>query len=128
MSDSQTCGRIIRALSRLLEREIAALQAGRFALVHELAADKERLGAELEAAAAALTPTEQRALASDFATLGALITRDAELLERAARATGDVARELRRVRDRHSLRGLYGKSGETRGAPETPANRIDASL
>ncbi|KAA9009965.1 hypothetical protein [Histidinibacterium aquaticum] len=127
-SEQSACVTAIKALNGVLRQEIKALQAGDFVAVQELQAEKERLGAELKAAASLLDDSARLELRREFAALAGLIEQDRVLLERVASAAGDVGRELRRIRDRHSLGGLYGKSGQTQERPQAGSARIDASL
>jgi hypothetical protein len=50
------------------------------------------------------------------------------VVERITAATSAVAREIEKIRDRHSLNGLYASDGRKRGAGSAPRQRIDESL
>ncbi|MWD28477.1 hypothetical protein E0K89_013410 [Aquicoccus sp. SCR17] len=125
---------IIDRLARLLRDEIAAIGAGRLETVRDLYAEKSALLAELEAASggieAGLAKKDEAAdlLREQLAELQVLIRKDHALLERMAAATGSVARELARIRDRHGLGGLYESSGARRESDVSNGPQVDQSI
>lgn len=50
------------------------------------------------------------------------------VVERITAATSAVAREIEKIRDRHSLNGLYASDGRKRGSTGPSRQRIDESL
>ncbi|MBP0484586.1 hypothetical protein [Sagittula salina] len=125
---------LIDRLARLLRDEIAAIGQGQLARVEELFPLKSELLGEI---ATALGQPEKIFLASEPGSeklrekldeLRGLIRADLALLQRMTQATGDIAREIDRIRDRQSLRGLYGRDGSTANEAVTPSQRFDQSI
>ena len=50
------------------------------------------------------------------------------LLQRMSSATSQIVGDLENIRDRHSLKGLYGKSGKRVTGPEDKRRRIDKTI
>jgi hypothetical protein len=122
-------------LARVLRDEIAAVGQGHLGDVAALAGEKAVLLEEIEtvfAGGAALFAGADRIrserLRARLAEVQELIARDLTLLERMTRATGAIAAEIARIRDRHGLAGLYGPDGEKRQADVAKPQRIDRSL
>ncbi|WP_336043163.1 hypothetical protein [Pseudooceanicola nanhaiensis] len=125
---------LVDRLARILRDEIAAIGRGELAEVEALFPRKQALLAEIEAAFAdpaplleGDTPPAVR-LRERLAELQRLIRTDLALLQRMTEATGAVAREIERIRERHGLSGLYDKDGTPRTAPVAGAQRFDTSL
>ena len=121
-------------LARLLRDEVAAIEQGRLGQVQELFPRKAELLEEIRAAfdgAEGLLEGEDtpaRRLRDRLAEVSALVRRDLQLLERITEATGAVAREVEKIRDSRSLKGVYGRDGAARSAPVASTQRIDQSL
>ncbi|PYE84380.1 hypothetical protein [Pseudoroseicyclus aestuarii] len=108
----------VAALTVLLTEEIAAIRRGDLPVIDRLAPEKARLAALIEAQDPSKTP-------EGLPELRALIAEDARLLDMLTEATAGLAAELRRVRDRHSLKGLYGRSGDPAPAQPGASGRFD---
>lgn len=120
------------ALIALLTKEIAAIENGDLQSVEALLPAKsalfetfEQRQGELESA---LSGPEGEALREKVHTLKALAARDGELLDLTREAVAGVADEIARIRDRHSLKGLYGKGGEQVADNGSPRQQIDRSV
>lgn len=125
---------LVDRLSRVLRDEIAAIGRGELAEVEAIFPRKQQLLAEIEAAFADPAPLiEGEAppavrLRARLAELQRLIRTDLALLQRMTEATGAVAREIERIRERHSLSGMYDKDGTARPEGVAPPTRYDTSL
>ena len=125
---------IIARLSRLLHDEISAIGAGKLETVRELYPSKVALMQELEEATAAVGKRlaaggeDSVSLRKQLDALQVLIRKDHALLERMTDATGRVARELARIRDRHGLGGLYESSGTRRKDDVAIPQQVDQSI
>jgi hypothetical protein len=122
-------------LAKVLRDEIAAVGQGHLGDIAVLAQEKAALLEEIEtvfAGGAALFAGADRLrserLRVRLAEVQDLVAQDLTLLERMTRATGAIAAEIARVRDRHGLAGLYGPDGEKRQSPVAKPQRIDRSL
>jgi len=122
-------------LARVLRDEIAAIGQGHLGDIATLAAEKAVLLEEIETAFAegamlfaGADRTGADRLRARLAEVQDLVARDLALLERMTRATGAIAAEIARIRDRHGLAGLYGPDGEKRHSDVAKAQRIDRSL
>lgn len=125
---------LIDQLARLLRDEIAAIGQGQLARVEELYPRKAELLGEIEAGfgqpenfLAGQDPAAV-ALRGKLEELRGLIRTDLQLLQRMTEATGAVAKEIDRIRDRQSLRGLYDRGGSTRTMDVTQPQRLDQSI
>ncbi|MGR3452375.1 hypothetical protein [Pseudooceanicola sp.] len=125
---------LVDRLSRVLRDEIAAIGRGELAEVEQIFPRKQQLLAEIEAAftdpAHLIEGEEPPAvrLRARLAELQRLIRTDLALLQRMTEATGAVAREIERIRERHSLSGLYDKDGTPRAENVASSTRYDTSL
>lgn len=125
---------LVDRLARVLRDEIAAIGRGELAEVEQLFPRKQELLAEIESAFADPAPLiggdELPAvrLRARLAELQRLIRTDLALLQRMTEATGAVAREIERIRERHSLNGLYDKDGTARTPSVASSQRFDTSL
>ena len=125
---------LIDRLARVLRDEIAAIGQGQLAQVEALFPRKSALLEEIEAAfkdASHLLegdePPAQR-LRTRLTELRSLIQSDLALLKRMTEATGAVAREIERIRDRHSLNGLYDRDGTPSAQSVAHLQRLDHSI
>ncbi len=120
---------------RLFEREIEAIAAGDLNAIEALRPQKHDMLIRLEESQEAI----QTALASDQAGASALrdnihnlqkLTAESERqLRRLSEAAGEVLQELQRIRDRHSLKGLYSGSGRTvAGTNHSVGPQLDKSI
>ncbi|RRH75775.1 hypothetical protein [Falsigemmobacter faecalis] len=126
---------IVADLTAVLERENEALLAGDVTLVAELFGQKQVLLTQLETRQPVVEPflresaAVTEALRSRIQVLATQINRNAALLEAMSDAARAIRLEVSRVRDRHSLNGMYDKSGHTRGqGPAGPPREIDTNL
>ena len=121
----------VQAALRVVRAETADLDGGRHADLPSRAAEKAGVLAAIEAAAPLVEPflpdIGDAALRDDLAALGQALEENAGLLARKADAAARVGAELRKVRDRHGLAGLYGKTGHKRGA-SPDGRRVDSRL
>ncbi len=125
---------LIDRLSRVLRDEIAAIGRGQLAEVEALFPQKAKLLEEIETTFADPGPllegegTQPARLRERLAELQTLIQSDLALLQRMTEATGSVAREIERIRDRHSLSGLYDRDGTRAEKGVATAQRFDRSI
>lgn len=124
---------LIERLSRLLRDEIAAIASGKLGEVAEIYPEKAALLHQVEnvfAGSGADLRDHPKAgeLQSSLAELRQLIARDLSLLERMTEATGAIAAELDRIRDRHSLSGVYGPDGAKKAKTVPSSQHLDQSL
>ena len=122
-------------LSRVLHDEIAAIGRGQLGDVVELATEKAQLMQEVEAVFADGVPLfsgASRAAADRLRTrlteVQELVAKDLAMLERMTEATGAIAAELTRIRDRHNRVGLYGPDGARHDGDVAKTQRLDRSL
>ncbi|WP_127900758.1 hypothetical protein [Solirhodobacter olei] len=122
------------AVTALLRREVAAIQAGKLDAVTELYEQKTALLKRMEVLMPVVEPflkvrlAEDEALRERLAALNAAVQEDSALLERMSSATSQIVGDLEKIRDRHSLKGLYGKSGKRVTGPEDKRRRIDKTI
>jgi|GEM_PF-303946 len=126
---------IVTELTALLERENAALADGDVSAVAGLFAQKQVLLTRLETRQPVVEPFLHEsadvatALRSRLEALAAQINRNAALLSAMSEAARAIRLEVSRVRDRHSLNGMYDKSGQTRSPGAAEKQReIDTNL
>ncbi|KAF0674639.1 hypothetical protein [Profundibacterium mesophilum] len=115
--------RMIDALSAVLTREIAAIEAREFEALEALFEEKSALVEKLEQE----PPIPGEALRAPLEDLGALARRDSALLERMIDATRSVQQEVTRIRDRHHTAGVYGSEGKKREVSVARKPRLDTS-
>lgn len=124
----------VAAVTEVLEEEVAAIRAGRIDAVTDLYPRKAELLKRIELLMPVVEPFLRARIESDaalHARLGALkaaVEADGALLERISGATTTIVREIDKIRDRHSLNGLYSKRGERVGDPSAPRRGIDKTL
>lgn len=124
----------IAAVTEVLRTEIAAIEAGHIDAVTELYPRKADLLKRIEVLMPVVEPFLSARIDTDpelrdrLAALKAAVSEDGALLERISEATTAIVREIDKIRDRHSLNGLYGKRGERRADPSQPPRGIDKTL
>ena len=129
-----TAENLIDRLARVLRDEIAAIGQGRLAEVETLYPLKAQLLAEVEQAFADPghildgQTTQSKRIRAKLSDLRDLLHQDMEILRRMTEATASVAREIERIRDRHSLKGLYGKDGSPQAGDVSSTQRFDRSV
>lgn len=111
MSDSNDAFANIDALEAVLRKEIAAIEAGDLAVLHQYEGDKVRLSEALERQ---LADNPQAISTEQLRGLKDLIQRNVEHLKQAMVAIVEVITEVSHIRDRHGIAGLYGRSGTKR--------------
>jgi hypothetical protein len=122
------------AATELLAREVAAIRAGNLEAVAEIYERKAALLKRIELLMPVVEPFLKARLEQDEglkARLGALndaVQEDSVLLERMTAATSEILRDLEKIRDRHSLNGLYGKSGKRVTEPGAKRRQIDKTI
>jgi len=122
----------VDALVTLLRKENGAIEGGDLQSVIDLYPAKLEFLEKFESNTAEI----QGFLAGDGADglkakveeLGTLVARNEALLARTGAAAAEIAEEIGRIRDRHSLKGLYGKSGEQVGKNSPQAGKLDHSV
>ncbi|WP_163851545.1 hypothetical protein [Pseudooceanicola aestuarii] len=125
---------LIDRLARVLRDEIAAIGQGNLAEIEVQFPRKQQLLAEVEAAFADPAPLLEgdspraERLRAKLSELRDLLHQDMDILRRMTEATASVAREIERIRDRHSLRGLYDRDGSAGTGPVAPTQRFDQSV
>lgn len=124
----------VAAVTRVLEEEIAAIAAGRIEEVPEIYPRKAELLHRIEVLMPVVEPFLKIRIDADpdlrgrLVALKAAVSQDGALLERISDATTAIVREIDKIRDRHSLNGLYGKRGERRTDPSRTPRGIDKTL
>jgi flagellar biosynthesis/type III secretory pathway chaperone len=115
----------------LLKREIQAINDGDLNVVSEMYEEKSGLLKWLELKRPLIEPFVKkdaaiaRRLPELLDELRVTITENSNLLSRMADAAGAVAREIEKATQRHSLDGLYGKSGQKVSDPAVSKMTID---
>ncbi|MGI3170974.1 hypothetical protein ACRARG_17615 [Pseudooceanicola sp. C21-150M6] len=133
MSNMTAAVTVVDRLSRLLRDEIAAITAGKLGVVNELFPEKQELLSQVEEVFAAPRPLledhpRSAELRHKLEEMRELIAQDFALLEKMTEATGAVIEELDRIRDRHSLSGIYGPDGAKRPKTVASSQHFDTSL
>lgn len=126
---------VVAELTALLERENDALLQGDVAAVVDLYPQKQVLLTRLETRQPVVEPFLHEsaevaaALRSRIQALATQINRNADLLSAMSDAARAIRLEVTRVRDRHSLKGMYDKSGQTTAPGASATQReIDTNL
>lgn len=102
----------------LLRKEITAINEGNLNVVSELFDEKSSMLKWLELRMPLVEPFMKgdvaltRKLPDRLAEFKKVVEENSTLLSRMATAAGTVAREIEKATQRHSLNGLYGKSGQ----------------
>lgn len=124
----------VAAVTEVLEEEIAAIRAGRIEEVSSLYPRKAELLKRIEVLMPVVEPFLRARIETEpdlrarLSALKSAVADDGALLERISDATTRIVREIDKIRDRHSLNGLYSKSGERRAEAGGPRRSIDKSL
>ncbi len=124
----------IDAMIDIIEEEIRALQEGEINLLEDLNARKTECARLLENKGPIVEDIlnsrtlESAELREKFSRLRDLIAENGVLVERITQASSAIAREINKVRDRHSLKGLYSMSGKKRSETLSTARRFDEKL
>lgn len=119
---------------RLLETEMDALRDGRLDEVPTLAADKNAIVSWLEMKMPLVEPFvghEEAAdldLATKLSNLKKLTEENGTLVSQAAGTVSAIRREYEKVANRHSLAGLYGKSGKHVGEDASKRSQFSREL
>ncbi|CUI96032.1 hypothetical protein [Cognatishimia activa] len=123
-------GKLNEAIT-LLKKETAAINEGDLNVVSENFDEKSGLLKWLELKRPLVEPfvkkdaARTRRLPELLDELRGAVTENTTLLSRMADAAGSVAREIEKATQRHSLDGLYGKSGQKVNDSATPKMTID---
>ena len=121
----------IREAITLLRKETDAINQGEMGVVSEMFEEKSGILKWLELKRPLVEPFIKkdaaltRKLPELLEELRAAVTENSNLLSRMATAAGSVAREIEKATQRHSLDGLYGKSGQKIGDQTVPKMTID---
>ncbi len=124
----------IDATLDLLHDEIAAVEAGHLDRVTELYDRKADLLKRIELKIPVVEPflaaavDAAPALREKVRRLKGAVQENSVLLSRMSEATRDIVREIEKIRNRHSLDGLYGKSGKPVTGQDGQQLRIDKEL
>lgn len=127
-------GALVGELSELLGHENSALQQGDVSRVAELFEAKQQLLKRLETRQPVIEPflRESAEVTAELrAKIGALAARLEEngaLLSSMAEASRAIRCEVARVRDRHSLKGMYDKTGQHRQGSGPRQRTIDTKF
>lgn len=120
---------------RLFEHEIAAIAAGDLNAIEALRPRKRDMlirledGQEAIQAALASDQAGTRVLRDNIHKLQKLTAESERQLRRLSEAAGEVLQELQRIRDRHSLKGLYSGSGQAvAGTNHSVGPQLDKSI
>ncbi|MGR3442447.1 hypothetical protein DU478_14740 [Thalassococcus profundi] len=125
MSDQRRALAVVDALAAVLRKEISAVESGQFEALVAFAGEKARLTSALEKY---LQDDPAAVSKPRLAELKDLILRDKRNLELAQTATADMIREIRTLRERHSVAGLYGTTGARRDIHATNGGAVDKTV
>lgn len=118
----------------LLKQEIAGINDGNLNIVSELYNQKASILKWLELKMPLVEPFMEddvvptRRLPTRLAELKEAVSENNALLSRMSAAAGTVVREIEKAQQRHSLSGLYGKSGRRIGAESGRSRTLDKEL
>lgn len=124
----------VDAVSALLAEEIAEIGAGRLEAVGDYHDSKADLLKRIELKLPVIEPFLSAAvetrpeLREKIQRLRALVQQESALLDRMVEAMTAIVDEIARIRDRHSLNGLYEKSGRRLADNVATRVRIDKDL
>lgn len=125
--------KITEAVS-LLKQEIAGINEGKLNIVSELYNQKAGILKWLELKMPLIEPfmnddaVKARRLPDRLAELKEAVSENNALLSRMSVAAGTIVREIEKAQQRHSLSGLYGKSGRRIGADSSRSRALDKEL
>ena len=123
--------RSIGLLCDLLEEELTLIKASNLTAMDQLFTRKAGLVQIIERVTPLVDPFLRSSLAEDtprraqVERLNKLIREDLLLLDRLAEAAATIAKEHARIVDRHSLKGLYEKSGRKVGTSPAASRSFD---
>lgn len=118
----------------LLKQEIAGINEGKLNIVSELYNQKASILKWLELKMPLVEPfmnddaVRARRLPDRLAELKDAVSENNALLSRMSVAAGTIVREIEKAQQRHSLSGLYGKSGRRIGADSSRSRTLDKEL
>ena len=118
----------------VLKQEIAGINDGQLNIVSELYNQKAGILKWLELKMPLIEPfmnddaVKARRLPDRLAELKEAVSRNNALLSRMSVAAGTIVREIEKAQNRHSLNGLYGKSGRRIGADGSRSRALDKEL
>lgn len=125
---------IVKELTQLLEEENSALRHADMVQVINLFPQKEVLLKRLENSQPVVEPFIRdsaeitMALREHLRILAQQIQTNAVLLSAMAEASRSIRLEMDRVRERHSLKGMYGNKGQVIDAAAGTQKRIDTNF
>lgn len=125
---------LITEATNILNQEIAAISDGSFAAISDLYDRKSTILKNIELRIPLVQPflvsghIQASSIAAKLGELKAAVTKDSALLERMAMAAGTIVKEIKRATERHSLKGLYGKSGQILTETTQGRMKIDKCL
>ena len=118
----------------VLKQEIAGINDGQLNIVSELYNQKAGILKWLELKMTLIEPfmnddaVKARRLPDRLAELKEAVSENNALLSRMSVAAGTIVREIEKAQNRHSLNGLYGKSGRRIGADGSRSRALDKEL
>ena len=118
----------------VLKQEIAGINDGQLNIVSELYNQKAGILKWLELKMPLIEPfmnddaVKARRLPDRLAELKEAVSENNALLSRMSVAAGTIVREIEKAQNRHSLNGLYGKSGRRIGADDSRSRALDKEL
>ncbi len=118
----------------VLKQEIAGINDGQLNIVSELYNQKAGILKWLELKMPLIEPfmnddaVKARRLPDRLAELKEAVSENNALLSRMSVAAGTIVREIEKAQNRHSLNGLYGKSGRRIGADGSRSRALDKEL
>lgn len=127
-------GQIVEQLTGLLGQENDALREADLSLVALLFEQKQALLKRLETRQPVVEPflRESAEVTQDLKVrigkLAEQIETNAVLLSAMAEASRNIRQEVNRVRDRHSLKGMYGKSGQALDGGGSSSKKLDTNF
>lgn len=125
---------LVTVLTDLLARENEALRQGDVDEVVNLFEDKQELLKRLETRQPVVEPFLRESaeitdtLRQRIRALAEQLELNSTLLSSMAEASQTIRAEVARVRDRHSLKGMYDKSGNSRDAGSRRTRHLDTNL
>ena len=131
-ADMASLSRAIDELVLLLQNETKAVMEGRALLPPEGTERKYELLQLLEthdlALSQAIAHKDGARLRKKATKLGSALNENSVALEAIARVAGRLARDIKLAKERATLKGLYGKKGETVLTEKDAPDRINKSL
>lgn len=125
---------VVEQLSDLLQQENEALQRGDIDQIAEIFQIKQELLRRLETRQPVVEPFLRKSadvteiLRERIGVLAGILEVNATLLGSMAEAAHAIRGEVGRVRDRHSLKGMYNKSGQAREGAPLPPRKLDTNF